>query len=117
MRIEVDFQGGKNSAGLFVHKKLSQSMGYSTAAFAQSVLRGQTQPGVWYPEEKEALQVRARERERCSSAAARSMGSMGLAQRGGWQAGPCCVRLGSMHGALHPAAWGALCMGCTWGPL
>lgn len=59
MRIEVDFEGGKNSAGLFVHKYLSRSMGYSTAAFAQSVLQGKTQPGVWYPEEKEALAVSA----------------------------------------------------------
>lgn len=58
MRIEIDFEGGKNSAGLFVHKLLSESMGYSTAAFAQSVLLGQTQPGVWYPEEREALKVR-----------------------------------------------------------
>lgn len=49
--------GGKNSSGIFVHKYLSQSMGYSTAAFAQSVLQGKTQPGVWYPEEREALQV------------------------------------------------------------
>jgi hypothetical protein len=39
MRIEVDFVGGKNSSGIFVHKLLSQSMGYSTAAFAQSVLQ------------------------------------------------------------------------------
>lgn len=57
MRVEVDMVGGKNSSGIFVHKYLSQSMGYSTAAFAQSVLQGKTQPGVWYPEEKEALQV------------------------------------------------------------
>ncbi|KAG2451617.1 hypothetical protein HYH02_003398 [Chlamydomonas schloesseri] len=58
MRVEVDMMGGKNSSGIFVHKYLSQSMGYSTAAFAQSVLQGKTQPGVWYPEEKEALQDR-----------------------------------------------------------
>ncbi len=57
MRVEVDMVGGKNSSGIFVHKYLSQSMGYSTAAFAQSVLQGKTQPGVWYPEEREALQV------------------------------------------------------------
>ncbi|EFJ44432.1 hypothetical protein VOLCADRAFT_95342 [Volvox carteri f. nagariensis] len=58
MRVEVDMVNGKNSSGIFVHKYLSQSMGYSTAAFAQSVLQGKTKPGVWYPEEPEALQDR-----------------------------------------------------------
>jgi len=58
MRIEVDFQDGKNSCGLFVHRYLGQSMGYSVAGFAQAVLKGQTAPGVWYPEEKEALSDR-----------------------------------------------------------
>ncbi|GLI71627.1 hypothetical protein VaNZ11_016899 [Volvox africanus] len=58
MRVEVDMMNGKNSSGIFVHKYLSQSMGYSTAAFAQSVLQGKTKPGVWYPEEPEALQDR-----------------------------------------------------------
>lgn len=55
MKIEIDFQGDKNSSGIFVHRKLSSSMGYSVGAFAQAVLKGQTQPGVWYPEEPEAL--------------------------------------------------------------
>ncbi|KAG2486380.1 hypothetical protein HYH03_014960 [Edaphochlamys debaryana] len=55
MRVEVDMMNGKNSSGIFVHRLLSQSMGYSTAAFAQAVLQGGTQPGVWYPEEREAL--------------------------------------------------------------
>lgn len=57
MRIEVDFEGGKNAAGIFVHKRLPQAMGNSVAAFAHAMLSGQTQPGVWYPEEKEALSV------------------------------------------------------------
>ena len=29
-----------------------------TAAFAQAMLAGETQPGVWFPEEREALQNR-----------------------------------------------------------
>jgi len=55
MKIEVDFKGGKNSAGIFVHKALGQSMGTSVAAFAHAMLSGHTEPGVWYPEEKSAL--------------------------------------------------------------
>lgn len=58
MRIEIDFEGGKNAAGIFVHMKLPEAMGNSVAAFAHAVLSGQAQPGVWYPEEKEALSVR-----------------------------------------------------------
>ncbi|KAJ9514562.1 hypothetical protein QJQ45_016295 [Haematococcus lacustris] len=50
MKIEVDFESGKNSSGIFVHRLLGQSMGYSVAGFAQAVLLGQTKPGVWYPE-------------------------------------------------------------------
>jgi hypothetical protein len=57
MRIEIDFEGGKNAAGIYVHKKLPEAMGNSVAAFAHAVLSGHTQPGVWYPEEKEALAV------------------------------------------------------------
>ncbi|MEW5300170.1 MAG: hypothetical protein WDW36_003119 [Sanguina aurantia] len=60
MRIEIDFSKGKNSAGLFVHKKLSESMGYSVAAFADSILQGNTDVGVWYPEEQGALKDRRR---------------------------------------------------------
>jgi hypothetical protein len=57
MRVEVDFEGGKNASGIYVHKKLPEAMGNSVAAFAHAVLSGQSQPGVWYPEEKEALAV------------------------------------------------------------
>jgi hypothetical protein len=57
MRVEVDFEGGKNAAGIYVHKKLPEAMGNSVAAFAHAMLSGGTQPGVWYPEEKEALAV------------------------------------------------------------
>ena len=38
-----------------MRRKLSDSVGYSVAGFAQAMLRGQTAPGVWYPEEKDAL--------------------------------------------------------------
>lgn len=55
MRVEVDFEGGKNAAGIFVHRRLPEAMGNSVAAFAHAVLSGGTQPGVWYPEEREAL--------------------------------------------------------------
>eukprot|EP00798_Chlamydomonas_sp_ICE-L_P003013 gene3013-13034_t len=55
MKVEVDLEKDKNSSGIFIHKKLSQAMGYSVAGFASAVLQGQTQPGVWYPEQKEAL--------------------------------------------------------------
>lgn len=57
MRIELEFEGGKNAAGIYVHKKLPEAMGNSVAAFAHAVLSGHTKPGVWYPEEKEALAV------------------------------------------------------------
>jgi hypothetical protein len=60
MRVEVDFEGGKNASGIYVHKKLPEAMGNSVAAFAHAVLSGQSQPGVWYPEEKEALAVSVR---------------------------------------------------------
>lgn len=33
---------------------------YATAAFASAVLRGETEPGVWYPEEDGALKDRPR---------------------------------------------------------
>ena len=39
-------------------RKLSDSVGWSVSAFAQSLLMGQTSPGVWYPEEREALSDR-----------------------------------------------------------
>lgn len=57
MRVEVDFEGGKNAAGIYVHKRLPEAMGNSVAGFAHAVLSGHSQPGVWYPEEKEALAV------------------------------------------------------------
>ncbi|KAI8469515.1 MAG: saccharopine dehydrogenase-like protein [Monoraphidium minutum] len=55
MRVEVDFAGAKNSSGIYVHRRLPEAMGNSVAAFAHAVLQGGTAPGVWYPEEREAL--------------------------------------------------------------
>lgn len=46
---------GKIAAGLYVHQYLSQAVGTCTAAFARCMLAGQTQPGVWFPEEQGAL--------------------------------------------------------------
>ena len=39
----------------FPRRRLSDAVGWSVAAFAHSLLTGQTAPGVWYPEEREAL--------------------------------------------------------------
>lgn len=47
MKIEVDFVGGKNAAGIFVHKRFSDTVGMSIAGFARAILLGQTKPGVW----------------------------------------------------------------------
>ncbi|RLN00626.1 hypothetical protein C2845_PM06G14890 [Panicum miliaceum] len=61
MRIDLECSNGRNTVGLFTHKKLSVSVGYPTAAFALSVLEGNTQPGVWFPEEPEGIPIEARE--------------------------------------------------------
>jgi len=57
MLVEVEY-GEKVAAGLFVHEKLSESVGASTAAFAACMLAGQTQPGVWFPEQAEGIPSR-----------------------------------------------------------
>ena len=54
MLVEVE-NGEKVAAGLFVHDKLSESVGTCTAAFATCMLAGETRPGVWYPEQAEAI--------------------------------------------------------------
>lgn len=58
MLVEVELEDGKIAAGLYVHTALSRAVGTATAAFARCMLAGQTQPGVWYPEEPEALSDR-----------------------------------------------------------
>ncbi|EFN59312.1 hypothetical protein CHLNCDRAFT_137680 [Chlorella variabilis] len=55
MLVEVEYEDGKIAAGLYVHQYLSQAVGTCTAAFARCMLAGQTQPGVWFPEEQGAL--------------------------------------------------------------
>lgn len=55
MLVEVEFANKKIAAGLFVHDKLSESVGTSTAAFAACMLAGHTKPGVWFPEQQEAI--------------------------------------------------------------
>jgi len=57
MKIEVDYSDGTSVCGLYSHKFLSESVGQCTAAFADSMLQGGTQPGVWFPEEPEAVKV------------------------------------------------------------
>lgn len=60
MRVDLDCSNGRNTIGLFTHKKLSVSVGFATAAFALAVLEGNTQPGVWFPEEPEGIRIEAR---------------------------------------------------------
>lgn len=61
MRVDLECSDGRSTASIFTHKKLSQSVGISTAAFALAILEGNTQPGVWFPEEPEGIAVDARE--------------------------------------------------------
>ena len=55
MRVDVDLPSGAAVSSLFVHKRLSVSVGHCVAAFARDVLEhpaGAAAPaGVWYPEE------------------------------------------------------------------
>ncbi|KAF2909434.1 hypothetical protein DAI22_11g025400 [Oryza sativa Japonica Group] len=60
MRVDLDCSNGKNTIGLFSHRKLSVSVGYATAAFVLAVLEGSTQPGVWFPEEPEGVAIESR---------------------------------------------------------
>ncbi|KAJ0976134.1 hypothetical protein J5N97_018099 [Dioscorea zingiberensis] len=60
MRVDLECSNGRNTLALFSHKRLSESVGYSTAAFALAILEGSTQPGVWFPEESEGIAVEER---------------------------------------------------------
>jgi saccharopine dehydrogenase-like NADP-dependent oxidoreductase len=55
MRVDVKLKNGKLAGAIFNHPKLRDAVGDATAAFASAVLRGETKPGVWYPEEPEAI--------------------------------------------------------------
>ncbi|CAK8576918.1 unnamed protein product [Lathyrus sativus] len=61
MRVDLECSSGRHSVGIFSHRRLSESVGISTAAFALAVLEGSTQPGVWFPEEPQGIPVEARE--------------------------------------------------------
>jgi len=58
IRVEVKLKDGKQAVGLYTHPQLSECVGTCTAAFALAMLRGECAPGVWYPEEKEAISDR-----------------------------------------------------------
>eukprot|EP00899_Mesostigma_viride_P002430 jgi/Mesvir1/12188/Mv00425-RA.2 len=60
IRVDVAFANGTKASGLYAHARLSKCVGHSVAAFADAVLRGETQPGVWFPEEHEAVSDRMR---------------------------------------------------------
>ncbi|KAK9274323.1 hypothetical protein L1049_019137 [Liquidambar formosana] len=61
MRVDLECSDGRNTVGIFSHRRLSVSVGNATAAFALAVLEGSTQPGVWFPEEPEGIAIEARE--------------------------------------------------------
>ncbi|KAK6937188.1 Saccharopine dehydrogenase, NADP binding domain [Dillenia turbinata] len=60
MRVDLECSNGRNTVGIFSHRRLSVSVGTATAAFVLAVLEGSTQPGVWFPEEPEGIAVEAR---------------------------------------------------------
>nr|CAB3490870.1 unnamed protein product [Digitaria exilis] len=60
IRVDLECSNGRNTIGLFTHRKQSVSVGFATAAFALAVLEGNTQPGVWFPEEPEGIAMEAR---------------------------------------------------------
>ncbi|EEF48935.1 uncharacterized protein LOC8274331 [Ricinus communis] len=61
MRIDLECSDGRNTVGIFSHKRLSVSVGNATAAFVLAILEGSTKPGVWFPEEPEGIATEARE--------------------------------------------------------
>ncbi|XP_044478860.1 uncharacterized protein LOC123225048 [Mangifera indica] len=61
MRVDLECSDGRNTVGIFSHRRLSVSVGTATSAFALALLEGVTQPGVWFPEEPEGIAIEARE--------------------------------------------------------
>ncbi|XP_031111399.1 uncharacterized protein LOC116015467 [Ipomoea triloba] len=61
IRVDLECTDGRHRVGIFSHKRLSKSVGNSTAAFALAILEGSTKPGVWFPEEPEGIAIEARE--------------------------------------------------------
>lgn len=45
MLVELQFDDSKEAVGVFVHKRLSETVGSSTAAFAEAILDQSTEPG------------------------------------------------------------------------
>ncbi|CAL4977380.1 unnamed protein product [Urochloa decumbens] len=60
VRVELEYSNGQNILGLFTHRKLSISVGYAATAFVLAILEGNTQPGVWFPEEVRGIATKAR---------------------------------------------------------
>ncbi|XP_057456753.1 uncharacterized protein LOC130747749 [Lotus japonicus] len=60
MRVDLECSSGRNTIGIYSHRRLSVSVGIATAAFALAILEGNTQPGVWFPEEPQGLSIEAR---------------------------------------------------------
>ncbi|KAJ0083676.1 hypothetical protein Patl1_29520 [Pistacia atlantica] len=60
MRIDLECSDGRNTVGIFSHRRLSGSVGTATSAFALALLEGVTKPGVWFPEEPEGIAIEAR---------------------------------------------------------
>ncbi|PSC75317.1 saccharopine dehydrogenase [Micractinium conductrix] len=89
MLVEIEYADGPIAAGLYVHPRLSQAVGTCTAAFARCMLAGQTQPGVWFPEERGALSDR-----RALLAAASDGCSRFLINRTPWQLDSDPIQLG-----------------------
>ncbi|XWS73595.1 hypothetical protein CRYUN_Cryun02cG0142400 [Craigia yunnanensis] len=61
MRVDLECSDGRSTLALFSHRRLSESVGTATAAFALAILEGRTHPGVWFPEEPEGIAIEARE--------------------------------------------------------
>ena len=80
MRVDIDFNEGKSASGIYVHSALPQSIGTCVSAFAQCLLNDESQPGVWYPEEKEAMVNRKRFLEDAAEGCQRL-----VLNRPGWQ--------------------------------
>ncbi|KAG4979332.1 hypothetical protein JHK84_032910 [Glycine max] len=59
--VDLECASGRNTVGIFSHRRLSVSVGIATAAFALAILEGSTQPGVWFPEEAQGIPIEARE--------------------------------------------------------
>ena len=59
MRVDVKLKNGKLAGGIFNHPRLSDAVGDATAAFATAMHARGDRPGVWFPEEPEAVRDRA----------------------------------------------------------